>query len=76
MTYDLDCEPKKIRAPRNQTLTIFENEKDILLQKTISLSEEYCQFATKRLEMADNNMSIQGYLDGYFWERNSKIVNI
>lgn len=31
----------------------------------------YCQYAIKRLEIADNDSSIQGYHDGYFWERNS-----
>lgn len=32
---------------------------------------EYCQMAIKRLLAADSNQSIQGYHDGYFWERNS-----
>lgn len=32
---------------------------------------EYCQMAVKRLERANVDSSIQGYHDGYFWERNS-----
>ena len=34
---------------------------------------QYCIWAEKRLEMADNDTSIQGYTDGVFWERNSQI---
>ncbi len=32
----------------------------------------YCAWAQKRLEMAKEDKSIQGYEDGVFWERNSK----
>jgi site-specific DNA-methyltransferase (adenine-specific) len=32
---------------------------------------DYCQMAVKRLQRADTDTSIQGYHDGYFWERNS-----
>lgn len=32
---------------------------------------EYCEFALKRLEAADADSAIQGYVDGFFWERNS-----
>lgn len=32
---------------------------------------EYCQMAMKRLRRADDDKSIQGYHEGYFWERNS-----
>jgi site-specific DNA-methyltransferase (adenine-specific) len=32
---------------------------------------EYCQMAVKRLAQADLENTIQGYHDGYFWERNS-----
>lgn len=32
---------------------------------------EYCQMAAKRLERARLDKTIQGYHDGYFWERNS-----
>ncbi|MCH9029839.1 MAG: site-specific DNA-methyltransferase, partial [Bacteroidetes bacterium] len=31
----------------------------------------YCCLAEKRLEIAENNKSIQGYEDGVFWERNT-----
>ena len=37
----------------------------------IELEEEYCLFALKRLRMADEDPSIQGYRDGVFWERNT-----
>lgn len=33
----------------------------------------YACLAEKRLEMADNDNSIQGYSDGVFWERNSLV---
>jgi site-specific DNA-methyltransferase (adenine-specific) len=32
---------------------------------------EYCQMAVKRLNRAELDDTIQGYHDGYFWERNS-----
>lgn len=37
----------------------------------IEENEQYCVWAEKRLEMADNDASIQGYTDGVFWERNT-----
>jgi len=37
----------------------------------IEMESEYCQMAVKRLAQADNDFSIQGYHDGFFWERNS-----
>lgn len=37
----------------------------------IEMDEQYCVWAEKRLEMADDNPSIQGYADGVFWERNT-----
>ena len=37
----------------------------------IELESEYCQMAVKRLELAEQDKTIQGYHDGYFWERNS-----
>ena len=37
----------------------------------IELCEEYCLLAEKRLELAENNPSIQGYSGGVFWERNA-----
>lgn len=38
----------------------------------IEQSDEYCLLAQKRLEMAEEDKSIQGYADGVFWERNSR----
>ncbi|MBR6566119.1 MAG: site-specific DNA-methyltransferase [Spirochaetaceae bacterium] len=32
---------------------------------------DYCLLAQKRLTMAEDNPSIQGYTDGVFWERNT-----
>ncbi len=40
---------------------------------SIESDEQYCLLAQKRLEMAEIDKSIQGYADGVFWERNSKI---
>lgn len=37
----------------------------------VELDEFYSRLTEKRLEMADFNKSIQGYIDGVFWERNS-----
>lgn len=37
----------------------------------IELSQEYCCWALKRLQLADEDLSIQGYADGVFWERNT-----
>ncbi len=37
----------------------------------IELNRDYCYWAVKRLVMAINDPSIQGYTDGVFWERNS-----
>ncbi len=37
----------------------------------IEREEYYCQLAIKRLINADVDKSIQGYSEGYFWERNS-----
>ena len=37
----------------------------------IEQESEYCQISVKRLERARLDNSIQGYHDGYFWERNS-----
>jgi len=47
----------------------------------IEKEAEYCALAEKRLEMADDDSTIQGYNDNVFWERNSlssqkKIKNI
>ena len=37
----------------------------------IELNKQYCVWAEKRLEMADEVGTIQGYADGVFWERNT-----
>lgn len=37
----------------------------------IEIDKQYCMWAEQRLEMADTNAEIQGYVDGVFWERNS-----
>jgi len=39
----------------------------------IEQEEVYCLLAEKRLELADNETSIQGYSGGCFWERNSLV---
>ncbi|MBQ6106803.1 MAG: site-specific DNA-methyltransferase [Thermoguttaceae bacterium] len=37
----------------------------------IEIEPRYCLWAEQRLEMADKNPEIQGYVNGVFWERNS-----
>ena len=37
----------------------------------IEQNPQYCAWCEKRLELADNDASIQGYTDGVFWERNT-----
>ncbi len=37
----------------------------------VELDENFAVIAEKRLAMAEENNSIQGYVDGLFWERNS-----
>lgn len=37
----------------------------------VEMNEEYCIWAEKRIEIADKDKSIQGYVDGVFWERNT-----
>jgi len=37
----------------------------------IEIDEYYCCLAEKRLELAEQDNSIQGYSDGVFWERNT-----
>jgi DNA methylase len=38
----------------------------------IEIEREYALLAEKRLELADDSRTIQGYQDGVFWERNSQ----
>lgn len=37
----------------------------------IEMNQEYCVWAEKRLQMANESTYIQGYSDGVFWERNT-----
>ena len=37
----------------------------------VEIDKTFCCLAEKRLEMAESNPQIQGYADGYFWERNT-----
>jgi len=37
----------------------------------LEADEDYCLLALKRLELAENDLTIQGFSDGVFWERNS-----
>jgi site-specific DNA-methyltransferase (adenine-specific) len=37
----------------------------------VEADEDYYLLALKRLELAENDKSIQGYADGVFWERNA-----
>lgn len=39
----------------------------------IEINQEYAMLAQKRLNMADQDKTIQGYSQGVFWERNTKI---
>jgi site-specific DNA-methyltransferase (adenine-specific) len=38
----------------------------------IEIDETYCCLAAKRLDLASKDATIQGYVDGTFWERNSR----
>jgi site-specific DNA-methyltransferase (adenine-specific) len=37
----------------------------------VEFESVYCNMSLKRLDLAEHDQSIQGYHDGYFWERNS-----
>lgn len=37
----------------------------------IEENEQYCVWAEQRLDIAENDISIQGYVDGVFWDRNT-----
>lgn len=37
----------------------------------IESEEQYCLWAEQRLEIAEDNKEIQGYVNGVFWERNT-----
>lgn len=40
----------------------------------IEQQEDYCLLAEKRLELAEQDTTIQGYAEGVFWERNTSIA--
>jgi len=42
----------------------------------VEISEQYCVWSEKRLEMATIDKSIQGYIDGVFWDRNTATEQI
>jgi site-specific DNA-methyltransferase (adenine-specific) len=37
----------------------------------IEIETEYCLLGAKRLHLAEHDMTIQGYHEGVFWERNT-----
>lgn len=37
----------------------------------VEIEKQYCLWAEERLERAETDSSIQGYVDGVFWERNT-----
>ena len=41
----------------------------------VEVDEGYCCLAHKRLEISENDSRIQGYEEGFFWERNSSKPN-
>ena len=41
----------------------------------VEIDETYCCLAQKRLDLAVADRSIQGYVDGVFWERNTKKIS-
>ena len=41
----------------------------------VEIDETYCCLAQKRLDLASIDTRIQGYVDGVFWERNTKNVS-
>ena len=38
----------------------------------VEIDDEYCLYALKRLQMAEEDRKIQGYVNGVFWERNTR----
>ncbi len=42
----------------------------------VEQEKEYAQMTVKRLQMAAENQTIQGYSGAYFWERNSQEANV
>jgi site-specific DNA-methyltransferase (adenine-specific) len=41
----------------------------------VEIDETYCCLALKRLDLAGDDRSIQGYVDGTFWDRNARKVS-
>jgi site-specific DNA-methyltransferase (adenine-specific) len=41
----------------------------------VEIDETYCCLAQKRLELASLDQNIQGYVEGVFWERNTKKIS-
>lgn len=41
----------------------------------VEIDETFCCLAQKRLKLASEDCSIQGYVDGVFWERNTKNIS-
>ena len=41
----------------------------------IEQNERYCVWCEKRLKTAENDKTIQGYADGFFWARNSGYIH-
>ena len=41
----------------------------------VEIDENYCCLAAKRLNAASEDRNIQGYVEGVFWERNSKNIS-
>ncbi|MBE6713905.1 MAG: site-specific DNA-methyltransferase [Ruminococcaceae bacterium] len=37
----------------------------------VEMNEQYCAWAEKRLETAETEKTVQGYVNGVFWERNT-----
>jgi site-specific DNA-methyltransferase (adenine-specific) len=42
----------------------------------IEINEEYCYWAEKRLLLAEDDSTIQGYSSGVFWERNTLSLQV
>ena len=40
----------------------------------VEIDETYCCLTQKRLELAESDRTIQGYVDGVFWARNTKFA--
>jgi len=58
--------------------SVFRGKKSVVAKKLgrrfvgIEREQTYCLLAEKRLELAEQDTTIQGYENGVFWERNAK----